>query len=277
MNNLRFLTKTGDLYRHILLIILIGLMLFPYGITFIISGKSIPQFYDAPFKITLPFYWSNYKEAWEEIKFYLRNSIIVSGFSVIGVVVMSVLSAYAFARYKFPGREVLYYLVISLLMIPGVLTLIPSFMLVKYLGLLNTRWALFLPYISGGQVFAIFILRSFFASIPTDYFDAARIDGASELQILRHVTLPLSWSIIGVVAVMNVLGTWNDLIWPLVTLQDTRLYTLTVGLYNFRNSYYTVWGPLMAGYIIGSIPLIILFIFTSKLFVEGLASGAIKM
>lgn len=277
VNGLRFLIKTGDLYRHILLIILIALMLFPYGITFIISGKSIPQFYDAPFKITYPFYWSNYSEAWQEIKIFLKNSIITSGLSVIGVIIMSVLSAYAFARFKFPGKEILYYMVISLLMIPGVLTLIPSFMLVKYLGLLNTRWVLLLPYISGGQVFAIFILRSFFASIPTDYFDAARIDGASEFQILRHVTLPLSWSIIGVVAVMNILGTWNDLIWPLVTLQDTNLYTLTIGLYNFRNSYYTVWGPLMAGYIIGSIPLIILFIFTSRLFVEGLSSGAIKM
>lgn len=277
MNGLRFLIKTGDLYRHILLIILLGLMLFPYGITFIISGKSIPQFNDAPFTLTLPFYWSNYAEAWQEIKFYLRNSIIISGFSVLGVVSMSVLSAYAFSRFRFPGKEIIYYLVISLLMIPGVLTLIPSFMLIKYLGLLNTRWALLLPYISGGQVFAIFILRSFFSSIPTDYFDAARIDGASEIQILRHVTLPLSWSIIGVVAIMNVLGTWNDLIWPLVTLQDSNLYTLTVGLYNFRGMYYTVWGPLMAGYIIGSIPLIILFVFTSRLFVEGLTSGAIKI
>jgi multiple sugar transport system permease protein/raffinose/stachyose/melibiose transport system permease protein len=277
MNNIRFLIKTGDLYRHIVLIVLLGLMLFPFVITFIISGKDIYQFNDAPLSLTLPFHWSNYHDAWQEIRIYLINSVIISGVSVIGVVIFSVLSSYAFARFKFPGSNFLYYAIISLLMIPGVLTLIPSFMLVKNLGLLNTRWVLLLPYISGGQVFAIFILKSFFSSIPTDYFDAARIDGANELQVLRHVVLPLSQSIIGTVAVMNLLGTWNDLIWPLVTLQDQKLYTLTVGLYNFRGMYYTVWGALMAGYIISSIPLLILFIFTSRLFIEGLSSGAIKM
>jgi ABC-type glycerol-3-phosphate transport system permease component len=162
-------------------------------------------------------------------------------------------------------------------MIPGELTLIPSFLLVKDLGLLNSYWVLILPYIAGGQVFAIFILRSFFQSLPDEMFEAARIDGANELQILIRIGIPLSQSILGVVAIMHILSTWNDLVWPLVTLSSDKLMTLTIGLYAFRTAWYSIWGPLMAGYMLASIPLIILFAFTSRLFVEGLSSGAIKM
>jgi ABC-type glycerol-3-phosphate transport system permease component len=162
-------------------------------------------------------------------------------------------------------------------MIPGELTLIPSFLLVKDLGLLNSYWVLILPYIAGGQVFAIFILRSFFQSMPDEMFEAARIDGANELQILIRIGIPLSQSILGVVAIMHILSTWNDLVWPLVTLSSDKLMTLTIGLYAFRTAWYSIWGPLMAGYMLASIPLIILFAFTSRLFVEGLSSGAIKM
>ena len=131
--------------------------------------------------------------------------------------------------------------------------------------------------IAGGQVFAIFILRQFFQALPGKMFEAARIDGASEFQVFRHIGIPLSQSILGVVAIMHVLSTWNDIIWPLMTLSSDKLMTLTIGLYAFRTAYYTIWGPLMAGYVIASIPLIILFAFTSRLFVEGLSSGAIKM
>ena len=108
-------------------------------------------------------------------------------------------------------------------------------------------------------------------------FEAARIDGANELQVFRHIGIPLSQSILCVVAIMHILSTWNDVIWPLVTLRSEELMTLTIGLYAFRTAWYTIWGPLMAGYVIASIPLIILFAFTSRLFVEGLSSGAIKM
>ena len=118
---------------------------------------------------------------------YMLNSIIVSGSSVVGVVVLSCFAAYAFARFRFPGREMLYYMVLALMMIPSVLTLVPQFVLVKNLGLLETRWALILPYIAAGQVLAVFIMRAFFAGLPEELFEAARIDGAGELRrILAH-------------------------------------------------------------------------------------------
>jgi ABC-type glycerol-3-phosphate transport system permease component len=144
-------------------------------------------------------------------------------------------------------------------------------------GLLNTLWALILPYISGGQVFGMFLLRSFFASLPEEMFESARMDGAGDLTMLWRLAVPLSSSILGTLAILQVLSSWNDLIWPSVTLQEEGVKTLVLGLWQFQGQYYTNWGPLMAGYVIASIPLIIMFAFTSRLFVKGLSSGAIKM
>ncbi|HEX5417172.1 MAG TPA: carbohydrate ABC transporter permease, partial [Chloroflexota bacterium] len=181
------------------------------------------------------------------------------------------------ARFSFPGREIMFYLVLALLMIPGILTLVPSFLLVKSLGLIDSFWGLILPYIAGGQVFAIFILRQFFSALPEELFESARIDGASEVRAFWSIAVPLSQSIIGVVAIMHILSTWNDFIWPLVVMSTESKFTLTLGLLNFRGVYWDNWGPLFAGYVIASIPLLILFGFTSRLFVEGLASGALKL
>ncbi|MCE5260236.1 MAG: carbohydrate ABC transporter permease [Chloroflexi bacterium] len=268
---------TGDWWHHILLIILLILMFIPIIMMLIISFKTVAQFSMDPFFPTFPLHPENYERAFTVIWRYILNSIIVSGISVLGVISLATIAAWAFARYPFPGRDILYYLILALMMVPGELTLVPQFLLVKGLGLLNTRWVLILPYIAGGQVFAIFVLRSFFEGLPEELFEAARIDGASELQSFTRIALPMSSSIIGVVAIMNVTGTWNDLIWPTITVSTRRLMTMTVGLYAFRNEMYTQWGSLMAGYTIASIPMIILFAFTSNLFVEGLASGALKM
>ncbi|MCB0063352.1 MAG: carbohydrate ABC transporter permease [Caldilineaceae bacterium] len=275
--NLQRLWHTGDWYRYFLLSAIAFLMFLPFIVTFIISFKSLPQFNHDAFLPTFPLYPENYLDAWKVVSKYILNSIIVSGVSVVLMVALAALAAWAFARYPFPGREIFFYLVIALLMIPGELTLIPAFLLVKTLGLLNTRWVLILPYVAGGQVFAIFILRSFFQSMPEEMFEASRIDGANELQTFVRIGLPLSQSILGVVAIMHILSTWNDLVWPIVTLSNQSLMTLTIGLYAFRTAWYSIWGPLMAGYVIASIPLIVLFAFTSRLFVEGLSSGAIKM
>lgn len=269
--------RNGDWWRHLALLMFVFFMFLPFIITLFISFKSMPQFNREPFLPTFPMYPENYSDAWRVVSKYILNSIIVSGGSVIGMVALAALAAWSFARYPFPGREFFFYLVLTLLMIPGELTLIPSFLLVKDLGLLNSYWVLIIPYIAGGQVFAIFILRAFFQGLPEEMFEAARLDGANELQILWRLGIPLSQSILGVVAIMHILSTWNDLVWPLVTMSSDKLMTLTIGLYAFRTAWYSIWGPLMAGYIIASIPLIILFAFTSRLFVEGLSSGSIKM
>ena len=133
-----------------------------------------------------------------------------------------------------------------------------------------------LPGIAGAQIVAIFLCRGFFASLPKELFEAARIDGAGDRQIIWHIVLPLGKPILGPVAIMNILGTWNDFLWPLLTIGDSRLHTVAIGLRYFQGEFDTYYGPMFAGYVIGSIPLIVLFLVAMRHFITGLTSGAIK-
>jgi len=267
----------GDWWRIIVLGVLGSLMIAPLIMAFFISLKTIPQFARNSFGLSFPLHWENYTFAWGIVRRFILNSVIVSSVTVIGVLLFASLAGYAFAVLEFPGKQILFYLVLALMMVPSALTLIPSFVLVKNLGLLNTYWAMILPWIAGGQVFAMFILRTFFESLPGALFDAARIDGASEWQGYYRIALPMSKSMLGVVAVLNILGTWNNLIWPALTVTKQDLLTLTPGLNTYQSAYYTRYGFMMAGLLIGSVPLVILFVFTSRWFVEGLTSGAVKV
>jgi multiple sugar transport system permease protein/raffinose/stachyose/melibiose transport system permease protein len=268
-----------DFPIHIFLIILGILTFYPFVFTIITSFKDNFQFIHNFWGITWPLHLSNYTDAWSRISRYILNSAIVTTSSAFGVLAIASISAFVFARFNFPGREFLFLCILSLLMIPGILTLVPAFLLVKRLGLLNTYWVLILPYISGGQVFAIFILRSFIASLPEELFEAARVDGATTFQSFFSIAVPLSKPILVTVAIMNVLSTWNDYVWPLVTIPDGRMWTITVGIVSFSSQYggLEMWGPMFAGYVIASIPLIVLFFFTMRYFIAGLTSGALKV
>jgi len=200
----------------------------------------------------------------------------VTAATVIGVVVCSSLAAFAFARYRFPGKQALFWLVISLLMVPSVLTMVPAFVLVKQMGLLNSHWGLILPSIASNQVFAIFILRGFMASLPEELFESARIDGASIWHCYFNIALPLSRPGISVVVITTLLTSWNDFIWPLLIINDDNLRTVPIGLAFFQTQFITDYGPLMAGYVISSLPLLIVFILTSREFIRGLTAGAVK-
>ena len=266
----------GDGWRTAALGILCVLMIAPLVMAVIISLKSPSQFTRVPFLPTWPLRWENYEFAVQIISQFLLNSIITSGATVSGVLLLSSLAAYSFAQIRFPGRTFVFYAVLALMMVPASLTLVPSFVLIRDLRLINTYWSLILPWIAGGQIIGILILRAFFESLPGEMFDACRIDGASDWQIYWYVALPLTRSMLGVVAVLNILGTWNNLIWPTLTLPERKMWPLTPGLYSYMEQYYTSYGRVMAGLLLGSIPLVILFVFTSRLFVEGLTSGAIK-
>jgi ABC-type glycerol-3-phosphate transport system permease component len=176
-----------------------------------------------------------------------------------------------------PNSFIIFYIIISLLMVPFVLTLVPAFVWIKQLGLLNTHWALILPYVAGGQVFAIYLLRSFFATIPNEIFDSGVVDGANIFQLYWRIGLPLTTPMLSVIAIVNTLHVWNDYIWPLVTLQQDDMRTITIGLRYFQGQFHTNYGPLFAGYILASLPLLILFLLAMRPFVSGLTSGAIKM
>ncbi|MGQ9853672.1 MAG: carbohydrate ABC transporter permease [Candidatus Oleimicrobiaceae bacterium] len=262
---------------HVPLLAAVGFTFLPFVLMVLTSLKSIPQFYRNFWGLTLAISWTNYVDAWQTVRAYLVNSVLVSGASVAGVLVLSCLSAYVFARFVFPGRTALFLALISVLMVPGVLTLVPAFMVVRQLGLLNSHLALIFPYVSGGQVLAILLLRSCFAAIPRELFDAATVDGSSELRIFWHVVLPLSRPMLGVVAIMNLLWTWNEFMWPFVTLNDARKFVLPVGLLAYNTSLYGAQLPaLFAGYVLASLPLLLLFAFSTRAFIKGMTSGALK-
>ncbi len=269
--------KRGDWWRTVVLSLFWLGAILPMVMAFFISFKTLSQFARQPFILTSPLHWENYDLAWQVVQQFILNSLIISSVTVIGVLLCASLSAYAFGILDFPGRHILFYMVLTLMMVPSALTLIPSFVLVKDLRLLNTYWAMILPWIASGQVFAMFILRTFFESLPKELFDAARIDGASEWQSYWRIALPLSKSMLGVAAILNILGTWNNLIWPFLTVTRQDLLPLTPGLWTYQTANFTRYGLMMAGILIGSIPLVILFIFTSRWFVAGLTSGAIKV
>jgi ABC-type glycerol-3-phosphate transport system permease component len=268
------------LAQTILVTTLLGILVLSFvtiALMIFLSLKDNGQIYGRFWSLPDPAKWENYHNGWITMRRYIFNSLAYSLASVVGVVFLSSLSGYVFARHRFPGKEAIYVCILALLMVPGVLTLIPAFVLVRQLGLINTPWALILPWTAGGQIFGILLCRSFFATLPTELFDAAKVDGASEFQQYTRIALPLSWPIMVTLAIMHLVGSYNDFIWPLLTISDQNIQVVTVGLTQFRNEFGTVnWGPRMAAYAVSSIPLVILFSFGMRFYVRGLTSGAVK-
>lgn len=274
-----FAKRFHDVPFHIILLFFGLLTFYPLVFTLFTSFKDNPQFYSTFWGPAFPLHFSNYQSAWDAIGSKIWNTMFIALVSVIGTLFFASLTAYVFARHSFPLKNAIFMAILGLLMIPGILTLISSFLLIKNFHLLNTYWALILPYIAGGQAFAIFVLRSFMSALPEEIFESARMDGASELTLYFRMAIPLSLPILGTLAIFQVLGIWNDYIWPLVVLSDNSLWTISLALVDFTNTQYTTlqqYGPMFAAYVIAALPLIILFIFTMKLFIAGIATGAIK-
>lgn len=207
---------------------------------------------------------------------YIANTVFVAVSATFGSLSLAILGAYFFARYKMPFSSVLWAAFLVLMLMPGVANIVPLFSLLKNLNLLNTLWALVILGISGGQVFNIFVLKNFIEDLPKDLFEAAEMDGASHIQQIRNIVIPMSGSIIGTLTILCFLGQWNDFLMPLITLRDKDLFTLGVGLIYLDGEYVKQWGQIMAAYFIASIPLIVIFMFCMRLFVRGLSAGAVK-
>jgi ABC-type glycerol-3-phosphate transport system permease component len=250
--------------------------LFPLFMMLSISLKDNAQFYSQPIGLQAPFHTENWHQAWAIVKEYIANSLVVTIASTFLGVSGALCGAYFFARLRMPGSRMLWALLVLLLMMPTISNLVPLFVLLKNLSLLNSLWALVLVGSAGMQALSIFILRGFVEQIPNDLFEAAEIDGASHFQQFWTIVVPLSGPIIGTVAVQCFLQSWNEFIVPLIVLRDTDLYTVTLGLLRLDGEYLKQWGVLMAAYAIGSIPVIILFVFTMRLFIRGMTEGAVK-
>jgi len=224
-----------------------------------------------------PTTFDNFTEAFGALpfgRFYL-NSFAIVILNTLGTVLSSALIGYGFARFKVPGSDFLFGIVLATLALPGEVTLIPVFLLFKYLGWLNTILPLVVPAFFGNAYF-IFLFRQFMRGIPRDLMDAAVIDGASQLGVFWYVVTPLSLPVYATVTVFNFLWNWNDFFTPLIYLQKVEQMTVAVGLSYFRGEANTDWGPLMAASLISIIPVLLLFIFAQRYLVEGITITGLK-
>ncbi len=273
---LRYSLGNRDLPFQMVLVCFGIVTFFPLVLVVITSLKSNTQFYHNFWLPELPFQLGNYSSAFRIIWRYIVNSVLYSGTTICLIAAIASVAGYVFARFRFPFKTVIFLAFITLIMVPGVLTLAPRFVLVRDLGMVNTPLALISVWVSGGLVLSTWLMRSYFESLPQELFDAAYVDGAAEWQVFTYVSVPLARPMIATVAMTTLIGTWNDLIWPLVTITDKSKMPLAQGLMQFSSAYETDWGTLFAGYVISSIPLLCVFAVAMRQFISGLTSGAVK-
>jgi ABC-type glycerol-3-phosphate transport system permease component len=224
----------------------------------------------------------NYVQAWEEAKFslYIWNSVRFTLLTLAGELLFSIHAAYAFGRMKFPGKNVIFTVLLSTMMIPGMVIIIPNFLTVTWLGRIGPiKWinnwpALTIPFM--GSVFSIFLLRQFFAQIPDELFDAAQIDGAGHFRFLWQVVVPLSKAPILVITILSFIGTWNALAWPMLVTNSPDWRPIAVGLMSFIGEAGQLINLMMAGAVITIIPILVLYFFTQKQFTESIARSGLK-
>jgi ABC-type glycerol-3-phosphate transport system permease component len=269
----------SEIAKHALIWFVLLFAFFPLYLMLVISFKSNDQFTENPwfFDALSSWHWSNWSNAWFSVQNYIANSVVTSVGAVALCLVMSILCSYVLAKHRFIGRGFIYYALIASMFLPGTAaTLITMFTLLQQLGLINNLWALVITGAVGGQVVCVFILKQFIEEIPHELFESAQIDGAGHLQQIRQIVMPMSGPIVGTLAIMQFISNWNNLILPLVIMRDDEMLTIPVGLMRLEFAYVKQWGELMAAYTISSIPLVVLFLFTMRLFVKGALAGAIK-
>ncbi|MEE2872052.1 MAG: carbohydrate ABC transporter permease [Candidatus Latescibacterota bacterium] len=221
-------------------------------------------------------HWENWIVAWDTVGTYIFNTVLVAVTAVVFALCFSTAAAFFFARYRMPGATFLWYFFLVLMLMPGVANLVPLFILLRDMNMINSLLALVIIGISGAQVVQIFILRNFIEEIPQDMFDAADVDGASPFRQVLYIVLPMSGSVISTLAILQFISVWNDFLLPFIIIRDDSLLTLAAGLIKLDGEYVKQWGEMMAGYSIASLPLVLIFLFTMRLFVRGIASGAVK-
>lgn len=220
----------------------------------------------------------NFVQAWTENNFsrYFLNSITVSLATVVVTLVLSSLAAFAFARYQFPFKELVFYAFLASLAVPGLMLIIPQYLLLQDLHLLDSLQGLTMLYVGSNLPFSIFFLRGFFESIPKEYEEAFRLDGAGTLQVLTRLIAPLSWPAIAVVSMFTFNAAWDDFGTALTVLNSPENYTLPIGLQFFIGAHTTEWGPFFAGSVIATIPTLIVLLISLRWFRSGVSLGGLR-
>jgi len=274
----RVMSTLREFAAHIILLPMAFVFLLPFLWMLSTSLKSKPQLYVfPPIWIPNPLEWANYPNTVVYIPFflYLRNTLIIAGLSTIGALISCSLVAYSLARIPWPGRNFLFICTIATLMIPFQVTLIPLFLVFKRVGWVGDFRPLILPHFFGDALY-IFLLRQFFMTIPMELSEAARMDGAGEFRIYWAIILPLAKPGLATVAIFEFIARWRDYLGPLIYLSDQNRYTLSLGLQQYSSQYGREWGLLMAASVLITLPIIILFFFLQKTFVQGVTLSGIK-
>ena len=260
-----------------LTVIFVLLAFIPIFLMLFLSLKSQAQFYSNLWAIPNPPQWLNYNAAWGQLFQNMVNSVVTVAVGTGLIVVLSAMSGYVFARLDFPLKNFLFIMMLALLMVPGVLTLTPSYKLVQRLGLKNSWFALWLPWASGGQVMGMYLCRTFISSQPASLFESARIDGATEFKAFVYIAVPLAKPILATLVVMNMISLYGDFIWPLLVIESNSKQVISVAIQTYSSSTgMTDYGAMIAGFVMATLPLVIMFMFSSRLYIEGITSGAVK-
>jgi multiple sugar transport system permease protein len=260
---------------HLILVPLALVMVTPLAWMVMTSIQTPDEARHFPPVLPSGIHWQNYTDAIHAAPFgrFFLNTTLVTGAAVLGNLVLCSLAGYAFARLRFFGRDVLFVLLLATLMIPFQVVMIPIFLIMRNLGLVDSLGALILPNLV--TPFGIFLMRQFFRTLPIELEEAARLDGCSRLRTLIRIVLPLSGPALATLAVITFLWNWNDFLWPLVVIQSEHNMTLQLGLSTFQGAHSTAWTLLMAGNVLAVLPMLLVFLLAQRQFIDSIASAGV--
>jgi multiple sugar transport system permease protein len=270
-------SRIGSFALHVVVYAMAIATLLPFLWMVLTSFKGMGEIFTFP-----PTWWpqdftfENYRDAFTAAPFgrFYFNSLFVAITVTLGQLVTCSMAAYAFARMEFWGRDVLFYLFLGTMMVPAHVTMIPSFMILHWMGLIDTYGALILPGLA--SAFGTFLLRQFFLSMPKELEESAFIDGCGRFRVLWQIIVPLARPALATLAIFTFMGVFNDFLWALVVINSQELFTVQLGLSIFRDRFATEWGSLMAGSVVATLPILIVFFFAQKHFIQGIALSGLK-
>jgi alpha-1,4-digalacturonate transport system permease protein len=262
---------------YLVMFFVVFLTLFPLYWIFVTALKPVGEIFAYPPKLWPgEFHWVNFPDVLRLSDFatYFKNSFIVSSIATGITLCINLLAGYAFAKYKFKGREVFFLIMLSTMMIPLQVTMIPNFIIVSRLGLINTYAGLILP--PCAEAFGLFLSRQFLSTLPNELIESGRIDGASEFSIFLKIVLPNARNLVNVLVIFTFMWRWNDFQWPLILLSDSKMYTVQLGLAMLNGTNYVNWNQLMAASLLAIVPVMAVFLIFQKRFIQGIATSGIK-
>lgn len=267
-----------QLLKYIVLLFFTFIFLYPIFLMVSSSFKTNLEIFTSPLSLPDSFSLANYKEVWEVVNFsdYIWNSIIVSVSVVFIVLFVSSMAGFYLSRYSFRWNPFILLFFMIGLMLPMKLAVIPLYMLMLKLGILDTLFALIFVYVAGGIPFAVFIFYGFFRTVPQALEDSARLDGCNDFQVYSRIVLPIMKPALSIVGIVNLVNVWNDFFYPLIFIRSEEFKTIPLGMLTLFGEYDTEWNLLFSGLTLSSLPMIIAFLFASRQFMEGLTQGAVK-